>query len=104
MSPGTKTFDENISLLLFVHLLISTNRFEPDFQPKLQMLRTSTRPLRPLRHARGIADLVVPTQSKPIISHGPAGRSAVTGHVATVFGCTGFLGRYLVSKLGEIFS
>lgn len=36
----------------------------------------------------------------PIVSHGPAGRSAVTGHVATVFGCTGFLGRYLVSKLG----
>jgi hypothetical protein len=36
----------------------------------------------------------------PIISYGPPGRSAVTGHVATVFGCTGFLGRYLVSKLG----
>ncbi|KAF8490784.1 NAD(P)-binding protein [Russula emetica] len=37
----------------------------------------------------------------PIISHGPPGRSAVTGHVATVFGCTGFLGRYLVSKLAK---
>jgi len=24
----------------------------------------------------------------------------VSGHVATVFGCTGFLGRYLVHKLG----
>lgn len=36
----------------------------------------------------------------PIIAYGPPGRSAVTGHVATVFGCTGFLGRYLVSKLG----
>jgi hypothetical protein len=35
----------------------------------------------------------------PIISHGPPGRSAVTGHVATVFGCTSFLGRYLISKL-----
>jgi NADH dehydrogenase (ubiquinone) 1 alpha subcomplex subunit 9 len=38
--------------------------------------------------------------SKPAIQYGPPGRSAVTGHVATVFGCTGFLGRYLVSKLG----
>lgn len=26
---------------------------------------------------------------------------ARSGHVATVFGCTGFLGRYVVSKLGE---
>ena len=39
---------------------------------------------------------------KPIISYGPPGRSAVTGHVVTVFGCTGFLGRYLVSKLGKL--
>ena len=38
---------------------------------------------------------------KPLISYGPPGRSAVTGHVATVFGCTGFLGRYLVAKLGQ---
>jgi len=38
-----------------------------------------------------------------IVSQGPAGRSAVTGHVATVFGCTGFLGRYLVAKLGAFF-
>ncbi|KAI0269920.1 NAD(P)-binding protein [Gloeopeniophorella convolvens] len=28
-------------------------------------------------------------------------RFAVTGHVATVFGCTGFLGRYLVAKLAK---
>ncbi|KAH9999600.1 NADH dehydrogenase [Russula compacta] len=37
----------------------------------------------------------------PIVSYGPSGRSAVTGHVATVFGCTGFLGRYLVAKLAK---
>jgi NADH dehydrogenase (ubiquinone) 1 alpha subcomplex subunit 9 len=37
---------------------------------------------------------------KPIIRQGVAGRSAVSGSVATVFGCTGFLGRYLVHKLG----
>lgn len=39
---------------------------------------------------------------KPIISYGTPGYSAVSGHVVTVFGCTGFLGRYLVSKLGKL--
>ena len=28
-------------------------------------------------------------------------RSSVTGHTATVFGCTGFLGRYLVNRLAQ---
>ncbi|KZS93197.1 NADH dehydrogenase [Sistotremastrum niveocremeum HHB9708] len=52
--------------------------------------------------ARAIHDLIVsgPTK-KPIIAYGPPGRSAVTGQVATVFGCTGFLGRYLVAKLAK---
>lgn len=30
----------------------------------------------------------------------PAGRHANSGHVATVFGSSGFLGRYVVQKLG----
>ncbi|KAJ7044009.1 NADH dehydrogenase [Mycena alexandri] len=30
----------------------------------------------------------------PVVSHGPPGYSAVSGHTVTVFGCTGFLGRY----------
>lgn len=49
---------------------------------------------------RALHDLVTLAGRKPIISHGPPGYSAVSGHVVTVFGCTGFLGRYLVSKLG----
>ncbi|KAM6494196.1 39kDa subunit of Ndufa9, NADH ubiquinone oxidoreductase [Amanita muscaria] len=45
----------------------------------------------------------IPTKdtNRPVISQGPPGYSAVSGHVATVFGSTGFLGRYLVSKLAK---
>lgn len=39
---------------------------------------------------------------RPIVSSGTPGYSAVSGHRVTVFGATGFLGRYLVSKLGKI--
>ncbi|CCM05932.1 uncharacterized protein FIBRA_08171 [Fibroporia radiculosa] len=50
---------------------------------------------------RALHDLVTLPNNKPVIAHGPPGRSASTGHVATVFGCTGFLGRYLVAKLAK---
>ena len=49
---------------------------------------------------RAFHDLTVLPSGKAAIQQGPPGRSANTGHVATVFGCTSFLGRYLVSKLG----
>ncbi|KAM4675674.1 NADH dehydrogenase [ubiquinone] 1 alpha subcomplex subunit 9, mitochondrial [Discoglossus pictus] len=37
-----------------------------------------------------------------VVPHGRAGRSAVSGIVATVFGATGFLGRYVVNRLGRV--
>ncbi|KAH7103489.1 NAD(P)-binding protein [Auriculariales sp. MPI-PUGE-AT-0066] len=49
---------------------------------------------------RGLADLVNIGPDRMAAS-GPSGRSAVTGQIATVFGCTGFLGRYLVAKLAK---
>lgn len=52
------------------------------------------------RQQRTYHDLVTLPSQKPVVSHGPPGYSAVSGHTVTVFGCTGFLGRYLVSKLG----
>jgi len=51
---------------------------------------------------RSYHDLVTMPGKKPVISSGVPGYSAVSGHVVTVFGCTGFLGRYVVSKLGKI--
>ncbi|WWD22150.1 hypothetical protein CI109_106639 [Kwoniella shandongensis] len=57
---------------------------------------------------RSVSDLVIaPTPKgkapKPIIRYGPStgGRSSDSGHTVTVFGCTGFLGRYLVQKLAR---
>lgn len=40
----------------------------------------------------------------PQVAAGPygLGRNSVAGSVATVFGCTGFLGRYVVSKLAKV--
>ncbi|PCH40004.1 NADH dehydrogenase [Wolfiporia cocos MD-104 SS10] len=50
---------------------------------------------------RALHDFVALPNNKPVIAYGPPGRSATTGHVVTVFGCTGFLGRYLVAKLAK---
>ncbi|TEB39924.1 NADH dehydrogenase [Coprinellus micaceus] len=51
---------------------------------------------------RAFHDLTTLPSKQPIISQGTPGYSAVSGHTVTVFGATGFLGRYLVSKLGKI--
>ena len=46
---------------------------------------------------RGLHNEAVLPSGKAV---GTPGRSAVTGHVATVFGASSFLGRYLVAKIG----
>ncbi|KAF9182405.1 hypothetical protein BGZ51_007063 [Haplosporangium sp. Z 767] len=47
-------------------------------------------------------DLVVsPKTGRTIIRTGGGGRSSSNGHVITVFGCTGFLGRYLINRLAR---
>ncbi|KJE94781.1 Ndufa9 protein [Capsaspora owczarzaki ATCC 30864] len=38
----------------------------------------------------------------PVSRAGTGGRSSVSGVVATVFGSTGFIGRYLVNRLGRV--
>lgn len=46
--------------------------------------------------------VTTPNKANVHVSYGPGGRSSVSGQVATVFGCTGFVGRYLVNKLGKM--
>ncbi|KAH9851542.1 NADH dehydrogenase [Lenzites betulinus] len=50
---------------------------------------------------RALHDITPLSSTKAAVAQGPPGRSATTGHVATVFGCTGFLGRYVVAKLAK---
>ncbi|ODV81540.1 NAD(P)-binding protein [Suhomyces tanzawaensis NRRL Y-17324] len=47
------------------------------------------------------SDVNITRNGKVNVSVGPGGRSSRTGYTATVFGATGFLGRYLTSKLAR---
>ncbi|KAJ1929046.1 Protein-lysine N-methyltransferase efm5, partial [Linderina pennispora] len=51
---------------------------------------------------RGKADIAIrKTTGKVYVGRGNYGRQSWNGQVATVFGCTGFLGRYVVARLAR---
>ncbi|KAI9822896.1 MAG: NADH-ubiquinone oxidoreductase 40 kDa subunit [Thelocarpon impressellum] len=67
-------------------------------------LRAGSRPSRVTAtgaaQRRGLQDVTVTRTGKPIVRV-QGGRSASGGHTATVFGATGFLGRYIVNRLAR---
>ncbi|KAI9833821.1 MAG: NADH-ubiquinone oxidoreductase 40 kDa subunit [Phylliscum demangeonii] len=57
--------------------------------------------IRPTAPRRSLQDVAITRTGKPIIRV-QGGRSSAGGHTVTVFGATGFLGRYIVSRLARV--
>ncbi|CAG8882229.1 unnamed protein product [Penicillium salamii] len=53
-----------------------------------------------LQFQRNLQDVAITRTGKPLVKV-QGGRSSIGGHTATVFGATGFLGRYIVNKLAR---
>lgn len=71
------------------------------------MLRTNSRPFASILSTRSLytsvleSDVNILQNGKVNVSVGHGGRSSRTGYTVTVFGASGFLGRYLTSKLAR---
>lgn len=71
------------------------------------MLRVNSRPVSRILSTRSLytsvleSDVNILQNGKINVSVGHGGRSSRTGYTATVFGASGFLGRYLTSKLAR---
>ncbi|KFY17869.1 hypothetical protein V492_00329 [Pseudogymnoascus sp. VKM F-4246] len=85
-------------------------RYQPDFSATMKScspsstaaLRAAARPksyISPIA-SRSVSDISITRTGKPILKV-QGGRSSLGGHTATVFGATGFLGRYIVNRLAR---
>jgi len=54
----------------------------------------------PVQCRRSLQDIAITRTGKPILRV-PGGRSSLGGHTVTVFGATGFLGRYIVNRMAR---
>lgn len=66
----------------------------------MAVLRTAHVTFRPKIQQRNLQDIAITRTGKPII-RSQGGRSSLGGHTVTVFGATGFLGRYIVNRLAR---
>ena len=69
-------------------------------QASTSALRTARVTFRPKVQQRNLQDIAITRTGKPII-RSQGGRSSLGGHTVTVFGATGFLGRYIVNRLAR---
>ncbi|KAI9738358.1 MAG: NADH-ubiquinone oxidoreductase 40 kDa subunit [Cirrosporium novae-zelandiae] len=70
-------------------------------KPSVMQITRAARQLKPIQTVnvrKSIHDIAITRTGRPIIKV-PGGRSSLGGHTATVFGATGFLGRYIVNRL-----
>lgn len=63
-------------------------------------LRTARSSFKPTVQRRHLNDIAITRTGKPILRV-QGGRSSLGGHTVTVFGATGFLGRYIVNRMAR---